>query len=156
MSGDIFLPTRRSDPRRSKSMLASICSKLQRDVASLRAEVASLKSGKKVLQKVGEAAIAEREVAKQKRIEEREAARLEHAAFLAKQAIEKPQKDLAQEEWKAKETARVRESARIRAANRRAANPEEAKARAAFYYQRRKAAKQQIDAGVDLLGGQPS
>jgi hypothetical protein len=61
------------------------------------------------------------DAAKQKRIEEREAAKLAHAAFLAKHAIAKPQKDLALEEWEAKEAVRRRELARATKRKRRAA-----------------------------------
>jgi hypothetical protein len=116
----------------------------------------------------------ERQAAKEKRIEEREAAKQAHAEFLAKQVAAKPEKDKARSEWEAKEKARVREARRLRAQKWRQANPEKfrealqrwraanpEKNKASWTRQNEKqkaerAAKRradQIEASTDLLGG---
>lgn len=96
-------PLRENAPK-SKSRLASICSKLQRDAATLRREVASLRGAVQALSRpktttIDAEEIAAREVAKQKRIEDREVAKREHAEAVAKQALIQPAKDRARAEW---------------------------------------------------------
>jgi hypothetical protein len=179
-------PLRKNVPG-SKSRLDQICFKLQRDVAILRREVTSLRQSIASLTlnrgavTIGAEDIAAREAAKQKRIEDREAAKQEHAAFVAKQALIQPEKDRARAEWLAKDAARKREKKRLycrewHAANPErsrtiyerayqtrkellAANPEMAKAVSERRHQKRKeriAARKQIEASPDLLGGTPS
>ncbi len=143
-------PLRENAPK-SKSRLAQICSKLQRDVATLRREVASLREAvatprPKTTVTVDEAA-AEREAAKRKRIDERAAAKREHAEAAARQALIQPEKDLARAEWLAKDKARQRNAATKRTVAWRAANPEKAKAIWTHANQKRKeetAARKQI------------
>jgi hypothetical protein len=140
----------------SKSRLAHICFKLQRDMATLRREVASLQA----LRQPKTATIdaeesAAREAAKRKRIEDRAAAKQEHAAAVAKQALIQPEKDRARAEWLAKDAARKRELNRLRTQKWRAANPEKVKAFNDRENRRRKeerAARKQIDASPELLG----
>ena len=178
-------PLRKNVP---KSKSSQICFKLQRDMAILQREVASLRQSIASLQNLSRVAVtidseevATREAAKRKRIEEREAAKQEHAAFVAKQALIQPEKDRARAEWLAKDAARKREKKRLycrewHAANPErsraiyerayqtrkellAANPEMAKAVSERRHQKRKeriAARKQIDSSPDLLGGTPS
>jgi hypothetical protein len=119
---------------RSKSGLDQICFKLQRDMAILRREVASLRQSIASLTlsrgavTIDSEAAAAREAAKQKRIEEREAAEQEHAAFVAKQALIQREKDRARAEWEAKEVSRKRDRNRVLSQKWRAANPEKSKA----------------------------
>jgi hypothetical protein len=169
-------------------VLAPICSKLQRDVAILRREATSLQQSIASLQTLSRMAVtigaeeaATREAAKRQRTEEREAAKQEYAAFVAKQALLQPEKDRAREEWRAKDAARKREKKRHYCREWHAANPERSKAIYERAYQTRKellaanpemakavserrhqkrkeriAARKQIDACPDLLGGTPS
>jgi hypothetical protein len=58
-------------------------------------------------------AITVDESANQKRIEERAAARADHAAFMAKQAAAKPEKAKAAAEWEGREILRQREVRRL-------------------------------------------
>ena len=162
---DIWRPIHKS----SKSGLDRICSKLQAEVASLREAVTALQTAnqRKLASPIADE--VERESAKQKRIEERKAARRAHAEFLAKQAAAKPAKDKARAEWEAKEKTRLRESNRTSAQKWRAADPEKARAsmqrwRAAnpeknkAFNEKRRAEKakcraEQIEARPDLPGG---
>ena len=145
---------RRENVLASKSRLAQICSKLQREMAILRREVASLQALRRPKTAMIDAEeVAAREVAKRKRIEDRAAAKQEHAEAVAKQALLQPEKDRARAEWLAKDAARKREQNRLRTKKWRAANPEKAKAILDRYRQKLKA-KKQIEAGTELLGGQ--
>lgn len=150
-------PLRENAPK-SKSRLASICSKLQRDVATLRREVASLREAvatpRPKTVAIDAKAAAEREAAKRKRIDERAAAKREHAEAAAKQALIQPEKDRARAEWLAKDKARQRNAAAKRTAAWRVANPEKVKAiwtRANQKRQEKTAARKQILARPDLL-----
>jgi len=173
-------PLRKNVPK-SKSRLDQICFKLQRDMAILRREVTSLQAllragGLPKPATIDSEEIATREAAKRKRIEEREVAKQEHAALVAKQALLQPERDRARAEWEAKDKARKREKKRLycrewHAANPEmsraiyerayqtrkellAANPEMAKAVSERRHQKRKeriAARKQIDASPDLL-----
>jgi hypothetical protein len=155
-------PVLRGNVPGSKSRLTQICSRLQRDVATLRRETASLREAVVSLQALSRPRVAtidaevaaEREAAKLKRIEEREAAKREHAEAVAKQALVQPEKDRARAEWLAKDKARQRNAATKRTAAWRAANPERAKAISDRSNQKRKeerAARKQIRSGLDLL-----
>jgi hypothetical protein len=96
---------------------------LRREVASLRA----LLQPKPVA--IDSEAVAAREAAKQKRIEDREAAKREHAEAAAKEALLRPERDRKRAEWEAKDAARKRDLARVNDQKWCAANPEKAKAR---------------------------
>jgi hypothetical protein len=164
---NIFSPIHKA----SKFHLNQICSKLQAEVASLRAAVTTLQAVS--VRKPAPIADddSELEAARQKRINEREAARRAHAEFLAKQAAAKPEKDKARAEWEAKEKERRREQNRaksrkwraknleyfrIRAQEWRKANPEKAKAQNKKTNARRaaeRAAAKQIPTSPDLLRG---
>lgn len=54
------------------------------------------------------APVSDREAARQKRIADREAAKIEHAKFLAKEALAQPEKDRKREEWIEAEKVRNR------------------------------------------------
>jgi hypothetical protein len=123
---------------------------LRREVASLRA----LRRPKTATIDAEEAAA--REAAKRKRIEDRAAAKQEHAEAVAKQALLQPEKDRARAEWLAKDAARKREQSRLRTQKWRAANPEKVKSFNDRENRRRKeerAARKQIPARPELLGG---
>jgi hypothetical protein len=86
-------------PRPSKS----ICFKLQRDMATLLREVASLQALlRPKTAMIGAEEAAARETAKRKRIEDREAAKREHAEAAAKEALLQPERDRKRAEWLAK------------------------------------------------------
>jgi len=161
-------------PRPSKSRLDQVCFKLQRDVTILQREVASLRAAlRPKTAAIDSEEAAAREAAKQKRIEDRETARREYAEAAAKQAIIQPEKDRVRAEWLAKEAARKRDLHRsltrkwkaanpekVRASQERwkAANPERVRDIQARGRQRRreaKAARKQIEARPELLGGAP-
>jgi hypothetical protein len=101
---------------------------LRREVASLRLLLFKKDQNPATIDSDAVAAVAAREAAKQKRIEEREAAKQKHAAFVAKQALIQPEKDRARAEWLAKDAARKRGLKRILNKKWRAENPEKAKA----------------------------
>ncbi len=132
---------------------------LRREVASLREAVGSLQAlSRPKAVTIDAEEVAAREAAKRKRIEEREAAKREHAAFVAKQALLQPEKDRARAEWEAKDALRKRENNRIRTQKWRAANPEKNRASCDRSNQKRKeerAARKQISARPELLGVQP-
>jgi hypothetical protein len=124
-------------------------------MATLRREVASLQALRQPKTATIDAEeAAAREAAKRKRIEDRAAAKQEHAEAVAKQALLQPEKDRARAEWLAKDAARKREQSRLRTQKWRTANPEKFKTIQDRYRQKLKA-KKQIDASPDLLGGAP-
>jgi hypothetical protein len=98
-------------------------------MATLLREVASLQALlRPKTATVGAEAAAAREAAKRKRIEDREAAKREHAEAAAKEALLQPERDRKRAEWLAKDAARKREKRRLITRKWRAPNPEKVRA----------------------------
>jgi hypothetical protein len=126
-------------PPPRKTRLAQICFKLERDIAALRREVASLRAAKpKTAAPVDDEVVRAREAARRKRIEDREAAKQEYAEAAARQALFQPERDQARAEWLTKDAARKREKKRLSCRGWHAANPERSRAIYERAYQTRK------------------
>jgi hypothetical protein len=164
----IALPLSYQSIRPSKSGLDGICSKLRNEVASLRREVVSLREAVASLQAaarpkaapIDAEKAAERDAGKRKRAEEREVAKQEHAAFLAKQAPIQAEKARTLAEWQAKDRARQKAQHTAKTKIWAKANPDKIKASHKRQNEKRKAlraearkAKEQMPSRPDLLGG---
>lgn len=124
----------------SRAIMAGGLTATPKENAELKLSLAAL--NRRVTPNHDTAKLADGEAAKQRRAEERAAARSEHAEFMAKQAAIQPEKDRAREDWAAKEKVRLREKSRITKQKWRSANREKTNAAHARYKLKLKSKKQ--------------